>query len=457
MHISATEAVPGADFFDTANRLAFLGLDQSARALLAEAWVLVEPALPQILGDFYAMLGRYSAFKGMIGDDGQVPRLRASQTEHWRALFSGRFDANYMGRVYRVGQIHQMIGLEPRWYMGGYAFILERLLAVLSEGCKWKPARCARLSAVVVKAVTLDMDLAIASYFRAMQEAQARHLDGIARAFEGDVAGAVGIVAHAAEELRATAAGVSDLAAAAGGQAGQASDAALDTSASVQTVAASSEELSCSISEIGRQAVRSAAIAAGGGDKVDETARAVAELANAAGRIAEVARMIGQVASQTNMLALNASIEAARAGEAGKGFAVVADEVKKLAGQTAKATEAIGAQVTAIQAVTIHARDALDGMAAVIGDITAAAQAIAAAVEQQSAATAEITWGAQVAATGTETVSRIIAQVSGSAQDSGAAAAQVAAAADQLSAQSSLLSHRVGDFLVQLRSNRDAV
>ena len=161
-------------------------------------------------------------------------------------------------------------------------------------------------------------------------------------------------------------------------------------SSHVQSMAEAAEALSGSVSEITRQVGEGARIAAAAAQVARRSDTTVAGLAEAAGRIGDVVRLIGDIAGQTNLLALNATIEAARAGEAGKGFAVVASEVKTLASQTARATEEISTQITAMRDATGQAVEALRDIAAAVTRMEEVTSTIAGAVERQGLAAQDI-------------------------------------------------------------------
>ena len=439
-----------------ARRRAFMRLDPGACGRLREAWTIVEPVLDGLLDRFYAHLAAHPEMAALLASHATrgIDGLKQAQREHWRRLFSGQFDTAYVAGVRRVGKAHARIGLDPRWYLGGYALILGEIARAIAARMRWNAPRAAALTDAVTAAVLLDMDLAIEVYFEegpAMQ-ARKRELADVAGRLEAAVGGVVDAVATTASELQASAGTLQHLAQRTEERAQTVGAASSQASANVQTVAAATEELSASVGEITRQVSDSARIASEAVRKARETDATVQGLAEGAKRIGDVVRLINDIAGQTNLLALNATIEAARAGEAGKGFAVVASEVKNLASQTAKATEEISGQIAAIQGDTGRAVASIQGIAGVIEEIDRIAAAIAAAVEQQGAATAEIARNVQQAAAGTNEVSSAIAEVNLAVTETSGAVAGLRGSATALARHGDSLRQEVARFLDTLRA-----
>jgi hypothetical protein len=434
-------------------RTRFLRLDSEACRLLTEFWPTVERRLPDIIDGFYQHVVTVPHLKQMLGD--RIPHLKKTQAAHWKRVFSGRFDAAYSASVQGIGVMHHRIGLEPRWYIGGYTYVLNRLVALAVQTHRWSPAKLAALIAAVNAGVMLDMDIAISVYQEALiteKQQRSRKLDILLRDFEGKTAGLVGIVASAASELEATARAMAATTGETTAQAASVTAAVEAASVNVQTVASAAEELSASIGEIARQVAQSSEIADRAVQDAQRTDSIVKTLADGAQKIGDVVDLISTIAAQTNLLALNATIEAARAGDAGKGFAVVASEVKSLANQTAKATEDISQQIAQIQLATKEAVSAIEAISQTIGEVSHIATSIAAAVEEQGAATQEIARNVHEAAAGTQQVSLNIAGVNRGANETGDAATQVLSAAGELSKRSEQLSTDVRHFMSEVKA-----
>jgi methyl-accepting chemotaxis protein len=269
--------------------------------------------------------------------------------------------------------------------------------------------------------------------------------------FEADVKGVVTAVANATKDMQRVAGEITASVNGTSERAAAAAAASEEASASVSTVAAATEELASSVAEIGRQVTHSSGVADGAVVKAGQTTEMVESLSAAGEKIGDVLRLIGAIASQTNLLALNATIEAARAGDAGRGFAVVASEVKELASQTAKATEEIAGQVTAIQSATGDCVIAIGGISDTIREISGIATTIAAAVEEQDSATREIARSVQQAAAGTSEVSLNVTGASQAAAQSRLLANNVLVASGELNQHATALFKSVDSFLAGLR------
>jgi archaellum component FlaC len=434
-------------------RMRFMRIDGKTGELLREFWKVVEPALPKLLEGFYQHVTKEPALARMIGND--IPRLKKAQGTHWARLFNGRFDHEYMQGVRTIGHIHNKIGLEPRWYIGGYNFVLSQLVAVAVGKYRWKPDHLAAILTAVNCAVMLDMDIAISVYQEAMLADRQKQQDKLTAAiqeFDGQMKVVLETVGGSATTLQGSANMLASSAEESSRQSTAVAAASEQASTNVQTVASATEQLSSSVTEIGRQVAESTKIAGKAVEQANHSSATIQSLAAAAQRIGDVVELINTIAGQTNLLALNATIEAARAGEAGRGFAVVASEVKALAEQTAKATGEIGQQILAIQAATKESVESIQEIGATIASVNEITTAVAAAVEEQGSATAEIARNVQEAARGTQQVSSNIGGVSQAASETGQTAAQLLEAANQLSQQSETLRSQVEGFFATIRA-----
>ncbi|MCX8498501.1 MAG: protoglobin domain-containing protein, partial [Caulobacteraceae bacterium] len=165
--------------YDLNQRMSFMRLDEPSGRALRSIKPIVERSLPGALDVFYGQLRQYPEVKRFFSDDRAIESAGARQQRHWGNISSAEFNDDYVRSVRTIGQVHARIGLEPRWYIGGYALITEQLIrATLKErlpkgGLLTKPLKDADLAdpiVALIKAVMLDMDFSISIYIEALDD-----------------------------------------------------------------------------------------------------------------------------------------------------------------------------------------------------------------------------------------------------------------------------------------------
>lgn len=437
---------------------------------------IIERSMGTALDGFYRELGTRKELVGKFNDNAAMDRARRAQARHWQSAFSDGLGQSFLERSRHIGGVHARIGLEPKWYVGSYARILDDLItATIAPGWKrllpWKRAEARRVVALV-KVSLIDIDIALSSYFsdingkvNVLNDVLGKSLAELARGrlnidavdlpqeyakvgtdFNSTISSLHQTVSSVVEGVEAITNGSNEIRVA--------SD---DLSRRTEQQAASLEETAAAITQAAQRvretrdatskargtikdtnlkAIDGSRIVAGAGTAMDK-------IEQSSGQITSIIGVIDSIAFQTNLLALNAGVEAARAGESGKGFAVVASEVRALAQRCSDAADEIKALITDTSAHVSSGVDlvkqsgqAFDQIANSVGELTALIEAIANATDVQ--------------AEGLSQIETAVGDLDKSTQQNAAMAEQCTAAAGSLAQEADNLRATVSTFEVDV-------
>lgn len=381
------------------------------------------------LDQLYGHIRGDRALAALFSRPGAMQHARDKQMEHWRALFSNGINAKLLQSSENIGLIHVRIGLEPAWYIGGYALVIERVVAgMMAQSARRRLSGTALSSAIttLIKMAMFDMQIGVSSYFKAAGEERGQAIGRIGSALSaianGDVSNqltglgseyhqieldfeemrsqmhsALSEVASAAEEIRSSSTEIANASTDLARRTEQQAASVEETAAAMEQITTTVKQTATGAQDVRRTVKEAAEDAASSGGIVTQAVEAMAAIKASSDQISQIVSVIDGIAFQTNLLALNAGVEAARAGDAGMGFAVVANEVRALAQRSADAARDIknligssSAQVEAGVSLVGQTGDALQRIAQRIGDMNDRISDIANASETQAHGITEI-------------------------------------------------------------------
>jgi len=149
---------------DIEQRLAYLNLGEDDLACLAELRPFVDREADGFVASFYRHLLTFAPTRQLLRDPDVKDRLLLKQREYLLSIVPPGLDAEYVEERIRIGEIHERIGLAPRWYLGSYSLYFSLLTPLVYDAFGDDVHKVSQAIVALQKILNFDAQIAMESY-----------------------------------------------------------------------------------------------------------------------------------------------------------------------------------------------------------------------------------------------------------------------------------------------------
>ena len=160
---------PGVTVSEWERRKEYVGFTEDDAQLLRELAPAAQEYADEVIEELYKVILGSPETSSFFQDEATVNRVKGLQKEFLLGLTGGDYGEAYLENRLHIGRVHQLIGLEPRWYLGTYSHYVRLVAPKVLEASAADREKGLRTYEALVKLVTLDQELALTTYSAARE------------------------------------------------------------------------------------------------------------------------------------------------------------------------------------------------------------------------------------------------------------------------------------------------
>lgn len=115
----------------------------------------------EIVEELYQHFLAFPETRAFFRDSQVLERVKAMQKEYFLRLTQGNYDRAYVQERLQIGAVHGRIGLDTKWYIGGYNFYMRAIATRLFQEFPGEPEKALEIFLSLIKLEFFDIGLTL--------------------------------------------------------------------------------------------------------------------------------------------------------------------------------------------------------------------------------------------------------------------------------------------------------